>query len=57
MERTAGQARGIFGSNAKRLVLQEYVTAGQGNGIADDVVKGRARASRGVCQTAEECGW
>ena len=31
------------------------VTAGRGNGVADDMVEGRARADRRVRQRAEEC--
>ena len=33
------------------------ITARQGNCLADNMVKGRARASRRVCQTAKECEW
>ena len=33
------------------------ITAGQGNGLANDMVEGRARASRRIRQTAEQCGW
>ena len=33
------------------------ITAGQGNGVADDMMEGRATAGRRVRQRVVECGW